>query len=151
MAWLDVLDALFLVTTAALLIQQRIDRGHLREFVRSLQALPATERERVTYLTSICFKLPRRHGDPAPVAAVFAPLGATPSAVLRQGGCCSGLSRLMILMLAELGIRARQITFYHREGHAQHCLVEARLADGPLIADPSYGISLWARPTSRSD
>jgi hypothetical protein len=48
----------------------------------------------------------------------------------------------MILMLAELGIRARQITLYHRKGYAQHCLIEADLAGGPLIVDPAYGISL---------
>jgi hypothetical protein len=142
MYWLDLLDALFLVTTAALLIQQRVDRRRLRTFVRALPALPPTAREQVEYVTSVCFKLPRRDGDPAPVATLFAPLGATPSAVLRHGACCSGLSRLTILILAELGIPARQITLYHRDGHAQHCLVEATLADGPLIVDPSYGIAL---------
>jgi hypothetical protein len=142
MHWLDLVDGLFLVMTAALLIQQRADRSRLRQFVQALPALPATERGRVEYVTSVCFKLPRRPGDPAPLAPMFAPLGATPSAVLRHGACCSGLSRLMILILAELGIRARQITLYHRDGHAQHCLVEAALAGGPLIVDPSYGISL---------
>src|SRR5262249_21724075 len=49
-------------------------------------------------------------------------------------------SRLYILCLARLGIRAHQITVYHRTGNAQHCLVEAALPDGPLIADPSYGV-----------
>jgi hypothetical protein len=142
MYWLDLVDGLFLAVTAVLLIQQRADRRRLRMFVRALPPLGATEREQVEHVASVCFKLPRRPGDPAPVSAMFAALGATPSAILRHGACCSGLSRLMILTLAEIGIRARQITLYHRDGHAQHCLVEANLAAGPLIVDPSYGIAL---------
>jgi hypothetical protein len=149
MYWLDLLDGFFLATTAVLLLQQRADRRRLRRFVRALTELPPAERDRVEYVTSVCFKLPRRPGDPAPVSTMFAALGATPSAVLRHGACCSGLSRVMILILAELGIRARQITLYHRDGHAQHCLVEASLAEGPLIVDPSYGISLVG-PTDAS-
>ena len=43
--------------------------------------------------------------------------------------------------LAELGIRAHQIIVYTGECLAQHCLVEALLDDGPLIADPGYGVS----------
>jgi len=48
-------------------------------------------------------------------------------------------------MLAELGIRSYQITLYHRDGHAQHCLVETCLEDGRLIVDPTYGI-YFTRP-----
>jgi hypothetical protein len=142
MPWLTLLDVLFLVTTVVLLIQQRVDRRRLRQFVGALPALPTAERARIDFVASICFRLPQRVEDPTPLAMLFAPLGATPSAVLRHGASCSGLSRLMILMLAELGIRARQITLYHHDGHAQHCLIEADLADGPLIVDPAYGIAL---------
>jgi hypothetical protein len=70
----------------------------------------------------------------------LAPLGATPSAIIRHGGCCSGSSRLYILTLGALGIPSNQITVYHRSGRAQHCLVEVHLADEVLIADPCYGV-----------
>ncbi len=66
-------------------------------------------------------------------------LGATPGAVLRRGGCCSGLSRLYVLALRSLGIRAAQITLYHESGLARHALVEVRIGTDRWIVDPTYG------------
>lgn len=37
---------------------------------------------------------------------------------------------------------AFQVTLYHREGHAQHCLVQASVDERPLLVDPSYGLVL---------
>lgn len=104
--------------------------------------MPVGVRERILHVTAACCRLPRRAGDPVPLAPIFGPLGASVGAILREGACCSGLSRLTILSLNEIGIPARQVTFYHRNGEAQHCLVEARTPDGPLLVDPSYGIAL---------
>jgi len=41
--------------------------------------------------------------------------------------------------LDALGLKAAQITLYHREGNAQHCLVEVSLDDGAIAVDPTYG------------
>jgi hypothetical protein len=80
--------------------------------------------------------------DPVWISRILKPLGATPGAVIASGGCCSGKARLLILCLAERGIRAYQITLYHQAGHAQHCLVEAQINEERLLVDPSYGIYL---------
>lgn len=90
------------------------------------------------------FKTVTRAPDPAFLTSCLAALGATPEQVLRQGGCCSGISRLFILTLRKHGIRAAQITLYHTTGRAQHCLVEVR--DGPqqLVIDADYGFSYHA-------
>jgi hypothetical protein len=121
-----------------LLLQRRRDVRRLRQFVDDFHRSPRAH-ELVLDVARRCFLLPYR-GDPVFYPRLFGPLGATPSAVIRLGGCCSDRSRLLILALAELGIRAYQITLYHRAGHAQHCLVEACLGADNLIVDPSYGI-----------
>jgi hypothetical protein len=66
-------------------------------------------------------------------------IGATPGEVLRRGGCCSGLSRLYIIALRTLGIRAAQVTLYHESGVARHALVEVRIGTDRWIIDPTYG------------
>jgi hypothetical protein len=124
--------------TAVLLLQRRRDLRRLREFVEDLRRSPRSS-ALVLDVARQCFLLPYLR-DPVFYPRLFGPLGATPSAVIRLGGCCSDRSRLLILALAELGIRAYQITLYHRAGHAQHCLVEACLGADTLIVDPSYGI-----------
>ena len=83
--------------------------------------------------------IPRRP-DPFFISSVFHLFGATPTAVLRSGGCCSGLARLYILGLDALGIKAAQITLYHVSGCAQHCAVEVILGDDYMIVDPLYGL-----------
>lgn len=140
--WLRVADVGFLLVGVALCWHRIADQRRLRAFVRSLGPMPPTERERVLQVTTTIFGLPRRAGDPVPAPWLFGPIGASVGAILREGACCSGLSRLTILSLAELRIPARQITFYHRNGEAQHCLVEARTGEGPVLVDPSYGIAL---------
>jgi hypothetical protein len=66
-------------------------------------------------------------------------LGATPGDVLRRGGCCSGLSRLYVIALRTLGIKAAQVTLYHESGVARHALVEVRIGTDDWIIDPTYG------------
>ena len=68
------------------------------------------------------------------------PLGASPLAILRDGGCCSGRSRVCTLLLRAAGVAAHQITLYHRSGCAQHALVEARLPGFSVLLDPAYDL-----------
>ena len=79
--------------------------------------------------------------DHAFLGLAFPPLlGATPGSVLRHGGCCSGISRLYIIALRTLGIRAAQITLYHESGVGRHALVEVRTGTDRWIVDPTYGL-----------
>lgn len=108
-------------------------------------AIGATRGERnpsraaLALATVIHQRIPRGK-DPAFLGLeIPALLGATPGAVLRRGGCCSGLSRLYVLGLRSLGIRAAQITLYHESGLARHALVEVRIGTDRWIVDPTYG------------
>jgi|SRR5688500_12225532 len=130
----------FALALGALITHWALERQRLRRFVRTLGPLPADPRHLALEVAGRVFARPHRHNDVAYLFEALAPLGATPGSLIEQGGCCSGMSRLYILCLSQLGIRAHQITLYHRTGHAQHCLVEVRLPDGPLIADPIYGL-----------
>lgn len=133
-------DVLILLAIVVLQWHQIQDVRHVRRFVQSL-ALPRDPREAVLHLARACFTLPTRAGDP--LFFRFLPaIGASPADVVRAGGCCSGRSRLLILALAQCGTRAFQVTLYHREGQAQHCLVQAWVGDRPLLVDPSYGVVL---------
>jgi len=133
-------DACLVIALAALTGHWVMERRRLRRFVRSLGPLPADSRVAALEVAGRIFARPRRDDDPPYLAPLLAPLGATAGDVIAFGGCCSGTSRLVILCLTELGIRAHQITVYHRRGFAQHCLVEVVLPDGPLIIDAFYGL-----------
>jgi hypothetical protein len=135
---LDGADIVALFLMLGLMVQRRRDRERLRRFVGDLAASRWSRRRVILEVARRCYALPFQR-DPVFCSRIFGPLGATPSAVIQLGGCCSDRSRLLILALAELDIRAYQITLYHHEGHAQHCLVEAYLQDERLIVDPSYG------------
>ena len=116
-----------------------VERARLNDFVASLGPLPSHAGALALSLAGRIANRPRSP-DPPYITAFLAPLGATPGAVIRHGGCCSGTSRLYILTLGALGIPANQITVYHRSGRAQHCLVEVHLTQDVLIADPVYGV-----------
>jgi hypothetical protein len=132
-------DVVLIVVTLGLLLQRCRDRRRLRRFVQDIDLSRLDTRQIVLAIARRCHALPFRR-DPTFCPRLFGSLGATPSAVIRLGGCCSDRSRLLILALAELDIRAYQITLYHRAGHAQHCLVEVCLGDERLIVDPTYGL-----------
>jgi hypothetical protein len=134
-----VFDGAILVMCVLLLFQKRADRMVLCSFIRSTYPLPDTDRERVFHLARKVFMLPAK-ADPIPWPGLFKTLGARASAVIQSGGCCAGKGRLLILLLAELDIHAYQIGLYHRNGQAQHCLVEVCLKSERLIVDPTYGI-----------
>lgn len=68
-------------------------------------------------------------------------LGCAPLSVLRTGGCCSGLARLSIHLLRHIGVRAHQVTLYHRNGHAQHALIELVFPYETQVVDHLYGLS----------
>jgi len=117
-----------------------VERRRLRRFVQSFSVLPADPRRLALEVAGRLFTRPHGVPDPPYLLKALDPVGATPSALIERGGCCSGMSRLYILCLSQLEIRSHQITLYHRTGLARHCLVEVRLPDGPLIADPFYGL-----------
>ena len=140
MSALAAFNFLLIAASLGLLVQRRRDLGRLRAFVHDVRPAPSSQRERALDLARRCYLIPAIRPDASFCPRLFGPLGATPSAVLRFGDCCSGRSRLLILGLHEFGIRAYQITLYHSAGHAQHCLVEACVDDQPIILDPSYGV-----------
>lgn len=123
-----------------LLLHWRRERRVIRQF-----ALGATRGERnpgraALALAAVIHQRIPRGKDHAFLGLEFpALLGATPGDVLRRGGCCSGLSRLYVIALRTLGIKAAQITLYHQSGVARHALVEVRLGTDRWIIDPTYG------------
>lgn len=138
-------NVVLVVVSIALLVQRRRDLRRLRTFVhgargRAPHPIPTNQKELLLDVARRCYRIPAIRKDASFCPPLFGPLGATPSAVLRFGDCCSGRARLLVLSLHELGIRAYQITLYHRAGHALHCLVEACLPDQRLIVDPTYGV-----------
>ncbi len=135
--WIDIAGAGAMVGLA---LHWALERSRLHAFVSSLGPLPSNSVELALALAGRLANGPHRGDDPPYLAAFLAPLGATPSDVIRHGGCCSGSSRLYMLALGVLGIRANQVTVYHRSRQARHCLVEVHLHERVLIADPVYGV-----------
>ena len=135
-------SALSLFAIVALLYQRAIERRRLVKFVESIDAHTDRGRDVVFRVACKIFDLPATRRDPIWMSRLLEPLGASPGAIMKAGGCCSGKSRLLIVCLAELGIRSHQVTFYHKDGHAQHCLVEVHLPTERFILDPTYGMYL---------
>jgi hypothetical protein len=137
---LIVVDLAVAIALLTLAFHWGVERLRLRHFVATQGPLSEDPTQRALELAGRISNRYCRLSDPFYLSSILSPFGATPSAVIRHGGCCSGASRLYILCLSVLGLRANQITVYHRAGHAQHCLVEVHVPDGKLIADPVYGI-----------
>ena len=135
--------AVGLLIVLALVRQRNVDRRQLRHFVASVVKDGNTGKAAVSRLAARIFELPKGP-DPIWACRFFAGFGASPGAIIKAGACCSGKTRLLILSLAELGIRAYQITLYHEEGQAQHCLAEVHVDNECLLVDPFYGIYLTA-------
>ena len=133
--------AVGLLIVAALIRQRNSDRKQLRQFVASVVKDGNRGKAAVSQLAARIFELPEAT-DPIWACRLFKAFGASPGAIIKGGACCSGKTRLLILSLAELDIRAYQITLYHEEGQAQHCLAEVHLDNECLLVDPSYGIYL---------
>lgn len=139
---LGVTTAVGLAVIIVLIRQRNHDRKELQRFVASCVRGGETGRVAVFRLASQIYDLPHTEDDPIWASRVFAAFGASPGAILKVGACCSGKTRLLILSLAELSIPAYQITLYHKEGHAQHCLAEVCVDRERFLVDPLYGISL---------
>ena len=116
------------------------DVFRVRRFVGSLGAFAEEPLGRALELAARIANRPRAEADPVYLSERLRSFGATGDAVIRKGGCCSGTSRLYMLALGALGLRANQITVYHQRGHAQHCLVEVHLPGGSAIIDPVYAV-----------
>jgi hypothetical protein len=128
----------------ALDITYRLRRARLAQFVRTVTTGVASDREVVFEVGRTLFLKITRGPDPVFLTKLLRLLGASPIAVLEQGGCCSGIHRLFIASLDAIGIRAAQITVYRLPGPvAVHCLVQVDLATAPLIIDVDYGV--WYR------
>lgn len=133
-------NAALLALFLFLILHYRIERNGLRTFVSQCTHGGPHDLGVLLTLAGIIHSHVQRANDPAFVPLpLFAELGATPLSVLLRGGCCSGLSRLYILSLNAMGIRAGQVTLYHASGRAQHCLVQVWLGDTPVLVDPTYG------------
>jgi len=126
----------------ALLLHRMGEEQALQEIAKSIGGKINDPHQLVLHVAGeLHAEIRRRRTDPVFLLPLLEPLGASPLAVLREGGCCSGIARLYILILDALGIRAAQVTLYHCSGRAVHCLVEVALPIGQLIVDPMYGFS----------
>lgn len=144
---IEVLSALLLIAivillaaTAMCLGMYRIERRELRRLVVNRVGGGYCTREDVFMLARFVFSRVKRNRDPIFLAGVFRPFGGSPLAIWREGGCCSGIHRFFITCLDALGIRAAQVTLYHRSGPWCHCLAQVRVDGRPMLIDVDYGV-----------
>jgi len=126
-------------------------KQHIASFARSVTGNCRSQRDAAFALARTIFAQVRR-ADPEPVfiTPLLSALGASPVAVLRQGGCCSGTHRLFITSLDAIGIRAAQVTVFRKAyPAAAHCLAQVTADEENLLIDVDYGV--WYRhPQGRS-
>lgn len=142
MRWIiAMVDCTDLSAWAMLAIAYRLRRAHIRQFARAVTKGAVSQREAVFELARALFLNIKNAPDPTFLTRFLAPLGPSPIAVLKQGGCCSGVNRLFIVSLDAIDIRAVQIAVYGP--HLPHCLAQVALTSGPLMIDADYGV--WYR------
>jgi hypothetical protein len=131
--------ALSLAAMACVLVYWR-ERRILAARVREIIPAAAPNADTVFRLARFVFANVIRGPDPTFVSRLFAVLGGSPLAIMRGGGCCSGIHRLFIVCLDTVGIRAAQLTVYPWDGDWAHCLAQVSLADQTLVVDVDYGV-----------
>lgn len=137
---LDTSLYVLLAAMASCFLGYLYQRRALSAFVKRVIGGPARQdMEAVFQIANYIFSNIKRAPDPF-FSRMLKPLGASPIAILRRGGCCSGLHRLFIASLDTIGVRSAQITLYTRGGAARHCLTQVMTEAGPHIIDVQYGV-----------
>lgn len=132
--------AVLLAGVALNSISYALQRRKLRAVVEQLTVGCAEEIDAVLAVAKFIYANVTRAKDPVFLTPLLAPLGGSPLAILRQGGCCSGIHRLFIACLGTIGIRAAQITLYPHSGRWCHCAVQVTLRGTVCIIDVDYGV-----------
>lgn len=135
------------VAIAALLLMAGVSIiGYLhqrRRLAAIVRRIVANERDGVSAVFAVgrfVFSNVLRTHDPVFLLSALRPIGASPLAVLRRGGCCSGIHRLFIACLETIGIQAAQVTLYHPSGAALHCTTQVRAEGQVFLVDVDYGV-----------
>lgn len=130
----------FLLFGAAELASWNADRARLRTLALATTAPAQSEAERLTRLTDWLFrevkpgKNRRFH--------LWRRLDATPIQVLEHGGDCEDKSKLLAVMLRELGVRSTLATLSACPScEATHTVAMVETRAGWTIADPAYGFT----------
>jgi len=146
---IDAIGLALLVGALTSLCAYRLRRRHIAAFARGATRGSACERDAAFALGRMIFaEVKRRRHDPV-LFPLFGALGASPSTILRKGGCCSGVHRLFITCLDSIGIRGAQITVFRRAAPAEaHCLVQVSADGANILIDVDYGVWL-RRPDGR--
>jgi len=130
------------VLALALLETYRQRKLRIVRFARAATRGCRSERAAAFALARVIFAGVQRGPDPVFITRMLVPLGASPAAVLDEGGCCSGIHRLFIACLDAIGIRSAQITLYSQGPRAVHCLAQVETAAARIIIDVDYGVWL---------
>jgi hypothetical protein len=137
---LDVVATCCLVMSLWFMLSYLIQRRRLRKFVRKIVPLAASPKEAAVLFGRFIFAHVNRREDTPYIGGLLAIFGAAPLSVLERGGCCSGTHRLFIAGLACIGIKAYQVTVYHRSGLTAHCLAGVLDNDREFLIDVDYGV-----------
>jgi hypothetical protein len=141
---IDALVIALAVAATALLCVYRLRRVRIAEFARRATLGSRSQRDAAFALASAIFAEVKRGRDPAFLLRLLAPLGGSPTTILKKGGCCSGVHRVFITSLDTLGIRAAQVTVYRRaDPAAAHCLAQVSVDGANILIDADYGV--WLR------
>lgn len=136
----DVLIAALLLSAGICVISYLYQRCILTAIVRAVVKSEPDSVGAMFAIAKFVFSKVLRAPDPVFLFSLFRPLGASPLAVLRRGGCCSGVHRLFIACLDVIGIRAAQVTLYHPSGKALHCVAQVSVQGRVLVIDVDYGV-----------
>ena len=140
-ALIEALVIALAVAATALLCVYHLRKVRLAEFARRATRGSRSQRDAAFALATAIFGEVKRGRDPAFLLPLLAPLGGSPTTILKKGGCCSGVHRLFITSLDALGIRAAQVVVYRRaDPAAAHCLVQVIAEGTNLLIDADYGV-----------
>jgi hypothetical protein len=141
---IDAIGLALLLGALSSLSAYHLRRRHIADFARRATRGSRSQREAAFALGRTIFAEVKRRGHDPILIPLLGTLGASPSTILKKGGCCSGVHRLFITCLDCIGIRAAQITVFRRaDPAAAHCLVQVIADSANILIDVDYGV--WLR------
>ena len=130
----------FLLFGAVELVSWNLDRARLRSVAVAVSAPANDEGERLTRLAGWVyrnqgFQKNRRYH-------LWRKLDATPVQILEHGGNCEDKSKLLIVLLRELGVEGSLAMLYPCEGcRSQHTVALVETRTGWTLVDPVFDIT----------
>jgi|SRR5713101_9766899 len=125
------------------------EHGSLTNYLSQVAEPSSLPSEQVKEIVLSFRDMPDAENDSYFLSPLFRFLRPAPPQVVEKGGVCGDRSRLLIALLRLRGIHSSKQALYNGQGQPTHCVVEADVESGKMVADPLFGLRFSVSQTPR--